>query len=106
MDRVWDLEGVEEEQRKMGKEAGKNQMKFPAALPPVPPIPVPSPSTPQTTATPAQSRDPCSALIPPSLLKGVLQSCFRFHFARLVLTVFFHSTANPKEKKMKVKLLI
>lgn len=53
LDRVWDLEGVEKEQRKMGKEAGKNQMKFPAALPPAPPIRVPSPPTPQTTATPA-----------------------------------------------------
>lgn len=45
--------GGGEEQRKMGKEAGKNQMKFPAALPPAPPIRVPSPPTPQTTATPA-----------------------------------------------------
>lgn len=36
LDRVWDLEEVEREHRKMGKEAGKNQMKFPAALAPSP----------------------------------------------------------------------
>lgn len=112
LDRVWDLEEVEREHRKMGKEAGKNQMKFPAALPPSHPIPVPSPPTPQTTATPAQSRDPCFALIPPSLQEGALQSCFHFRFPTLPdsflcsRTVFFHSTANPKEKEMKVKLLI